>query len=325
MTTAAATPINILRPGTFVDTHGNRVTVTRADLVDMAESYDAADPAPFVFGHPKTDDPAMGWVAGLRLEGDVLQAIPGDVTPELTEAIRAKRYRKVSASYYPPANPSNPKPGRHMLKHVGLLGASAPSIKGLGLIPAFAADDETAITIPDQESVKMDTPEAVALAERETAAATKETALTTKEADLVAREATLIAAEKQRVHSDHVSFAEGLVSEAKLAPAGKALVVGLLDTLHPLAVVSFGEAGGDVLDLSPAEAFKKLFDGAKPVVELGEAAPADALVQDTTADPAKLADQAIAFQEGESKAGRSITIQEAVRHVQREAASAAAA
>jgi len=323
--TTAATPINILRPGTFVDTHGNRVTVTRADLVDMAESYDATDPAPFVFGHPKTDDPAMGWVAGLRLDGDVLQAIPGDVTPELTEALRAKRYRKVSASYYPPANPSNPKPGRHMLKHVGLLGASAPSIKGLGLIPAFAADDETAVTIPDQETVSMEHPDPVALAERETALTTKETALTSKEADLVAREATLIAAEKQRVHNDHVAFAEGLVDEAKLAPAGKALVIGLLDQLQPLAVVSFGEADGDVIDLTPVDALKKLFDGAQPVVALGEIAPADAAVQETVTDPAKLADEAIAFQEGEAKAGRSITIQEAVRHVQREAAAGSAA
>lgn len=319
MATAAPEPINILRPGTFVDTHGNRVTVTRDQLVDMAASYDPADPAPFVFGHPKTDDPAMGWVGGLRMAGDTLQAVPGDVTPELTEAVRAKRYRKVSASYYPPNNPANPKPGRFTLKHVGLLGAVAPAIKGLGMIPAFAADDDTAVTIPDQEPPMSDTPDpAIALAEREAAAATRATELDSREAVLVEREASLIAAEKLRVHEDHVAFAEAQVAGAKLAPAGKELIIGLLDQLHPLAVVSFGEADGE---LAPADALKKLFAGAQPVVALGEAAGADPTAEVAEQDPAKIADQAIAFMESEQAAGRAITIQQAVRHVHRETAA----
>ena len=320
MATAVSEPFNILRPGTFVDHHGNRVTVTRAQLVDMAESYDPADPAPFVFGHPKHDDPAMGWVGALQMAGDTLQAVPGEVTPELTEAVAAKRYRKVSASYYPPNNPSNPKPGRFVLKHVGLLGAVAPAIKGLGMIPAFAADDETAVTIPDQEPV-MDTPDpTIALAERENTIATQEADLATRRAKLDEREAALIATEKLRVHEGHVAFAEGLVTDAKLAPAGKSLVVGILDSLSPLAVVSFGEADGE---LAPAEAFRKLFEGAQPVVALGEVAPADQTALENEVSPADLADKAIALMESERAAGRSITIQQAVRRVHSDEPAAA--
>ena len=323
MATAEPTPLNLLRPGTFVDIHGNRVTVTRDQLADMAASYDPADPAPYVYGHPKHDDPAMGWVGSLRMDGDTLQALPGDVTPELSEAVRTHRYRKVSASYYPPDHPSNPKPGHTTLKHVGLLGAMAPAIKGLGLIPAFAADDASAVTIPQQEPVMADTTDtpdpAVALSERETAISTREGAVADKEAALVEREATLIAADRLRVHQEHVAFAEGLVADAKLAPAGKELVIGLLDQLQPLAVVSFGEADGEI---APAAALRKLFEGAQPVVALGEAAPASDAAEIIESDPNAIATQAIAFMEAEQSAGRTITIQQAVRHVHRDAAAA---
>lgn len=270
----ATAPINILRPGTFVDTHGNRVTVTRDQLVDMAESYDPADQAPFVFGHPKHDDPAMGWVAGLRMDGDTLQALPGDVTPELSEAVAAKRYRKVSASYYPPQHPSNPKPGRFTLKHVGLLGASAPAVKGLGMIPAFAADDDTAVTIPDQEPPMPDAPDpAIALAESEATVTELRAQVAQMTADAAERDRQAAERDRQARHAENVAFAEGLISAGTLAPAAKDRVVGIMDQLDAVQVVSFGE--GDADQATPLAAFRGLFDAAHPVVALGEVAPAE--------------------------------------------------
>lgn len=313
MANASPDPINILRPGTFVDTNGNRVVVARSHLVDMVDSYDAGDPMPFVFGHPKHDDPAMGWVGKLQMSGDTLQAVPGDVTPELSEALASKRYRKVSASYYQPDNPANPKPGRFMLKHVGLLGAMAPAVKGLGLIPAFAADDETAVTIPQQESTVTDTPEAVALSERETAIEAREASIAERESATLEREAAIIAAEKIATQKEHVSFAEAQVVAGRLAPAGKDKVIGLMGVLAASGEpVSFGEGEEAV---RPIDAFRQLLEGGAPVVNFGEAAPADQTVEQGEAEsPEQLASRAVAFAESEKAAGREITIQAAVRH-----------
>lgn len=64
--------------------------------------------------------------------------------PAFAELVKAGRYRKVSASFYPPAAKANPRPGSYYLKHVGFLGAQPPAVKGLKAI-AFSeeADAET--------------------------------------------------------------------------------------------------------------------------------------------------------------------------------------
>ncbi len=260
-----ATPpdIAILRPGTYTDINGVVVSFGRPEMEQIVASYDAANPAPLVIGHPKTDDPAWGWVGGVRIDGDTLVVAPADVEPAFAETVRAGRYRKISPSFYPPNNPANPTPGKWSLKHVGFLGAAAPAIKGLGTV-AFADAADASITIVPPETI-MDPDAEVAFAERETA-------LNTRESELAAREAAIAAAETKAVHDGNVAFAEALVTAGTLAAAGQDLVVGLLDTLAPLAVVSFGEANGE---LTPADAFRKLFEGAQPVVSFGEHAPAD--------------------------------------------------
>lgn len=302
-----ATPpdIAILRPGTYTDINGVVVSFGRTEMEQIVASYDAANPAPLVIGHPKTDDPAWGWVGGVRIDGDTLVVAPADVAPEFAETVRAGRYRKISPSFYPPNNPANPTPGKWSLKHVGFLGAAAPSIKGLGTVAFSDAADASVTIIPPENVMDTNTDADVAFAERETA-------LSTREADLLAREATLIAAEKKATHDNHVAFAEAQVERGTLAPAGQALVVGLLDTLAPLAVVSFGEENGD---LSPVDALKRLFDGAQPVVSFGELAPADPANDPVEHKPEAIADRALAFAASEAAEGRIVTVQAAVRHV----------
>jgi phosphoglycolate phosphatase-like HAD superfamily hydrolase len=58
------------------------------------------------------------------------------VDPDFAEGVEAGRYRYVSASFYPPSDPNNPKPGNWYLRHIGFLGAQPPAVKGLA--PAFA-------------------------------------------------------------------------------------------------------------------------------------------------------------------------------------------
>jgi hypothetical protein len=72
------------------------------------------------------------WVGdGGRVEGDKLVADFGDIEPAFADLVRAKRYRKISASFWSPHAASHPAPEAYTLKHVGFLGASAPAVTGL--------------------------------------------------------------------------------------------------------------------------------------------------------------------------------------------------
>lgn len=263
-----APAIRIARIGAFTSNEGVSVSFAAADLAAAAEAYDPeADPAPLVIGHPRLDDPAYGWVSGLAVQDGALIATPDKIEPSFAEMVRDGRFPKVSARFYPPSHPANPKPGVWYLKHVGFLGAHAPGIKGLGTVQ-FADDDDGGIgsvTIDFAEPSDVSTAAQEARMGDEELAA-RASALDAREAELKVREEAETARAKAARHGEHVSFAEGLVAEARLAPAGRELVVGLLDHFDTEALVSFGEAGG----LSPAAALRKLLDGAQPLVDLGE-------------------------------------------------------
>jgi len=278
-----ATPpsIAILKPGTFTDVRGTRVTFSRADLAEIAASYDAAaDPAPLVVGHPTIDAPAYGWVGRVELVGDELRAHPSEIAPAFAEAVAAGHYRKVSPQLYPPRHPGNPTPGRWHLQHVGFLGGAAPAIKGLGTVAFSEAADAAAIAVTiEQEPPMTDTPDTIALAQREAAATTREAELAGREAAIQAREEAAATAARTAQHDQNVAFAEGLVTAGTLAPAARATVIGLMDQLDASTPVSFGEGDG-ATSATPLAAFRALFDAAHPVVAFGEHAPAsDALKQ----------------------------------------------
>lgn len=272
--TTTPEPIEICRAGTFTSVQGTTVTFTEADLAGMASSYDRADePAPLVTGHPGLDAPAYGWVAGLAIHDGKLVATPEDVEPSFAEAVAAKRYRRVSPEFYPPAHPSNPRPGNWYLKHVGFLGAAAPAIRGLRPVSFSEAQVDGAVTIDlDPKELTMSTEaETAAFAEREAAVTTAEAELATREAAVKAREDASEKAARDAVHNGNVSFAEGMVTGGKLAPAGKDQLVLVMDTLAASAVVSFGEAGATV---APLDAFKELLNAAQPIISFSEAAAA---------------------------------------------------
>jgi len=76
--------------------------------------------APFVKGHPTTDEPAHGWVETLKMNGSTLLADIQNLSVEVMEDIKAGRYRNISASLQ-----------GNRLKHVGLLGGASPRVKGM--------------------------------------------------------------------------------------------------------------------------------------------------------------------------------------------------
>jgi len=145
-------PIHIFRAGTQTDSKGHRVDFGADLLAKIAANYSpAASEAPLVVGHPATNDPAYGWVERLEYDDGKadpkkagLWAVPKQVAPEFESAVEAGRFKQRSASFWTPKHPSNPTPGEHYLRHVGFLGAAAPSIKGLEAIQ-FDANDADVI------------------------------------------------------------------------------------------------------------------------------------------------------------------------------------
>lgn len=150
---AAVIPVEVLRTGRHVDTSGRTVEFTEKHLDEIASTYDPkAHEAPVVIGHPTTNGPAYGWVRGVRRDGDRLVT---DIAfaEGLTEAIRAGHYRKVSASLYTPSGVGNPTPGRYHLRHVGLLGAQPPAVKGLKDIELAEHDGSITVEFSEAESI----------------------------------------------------------------------------------------------------------------------------------------------------------------------------
>ena len=118
--------------GPYTALSGETVSITRDDLDAAVASFDPADRrVPLVLGHPKLDDPAYGWLAAVKRDGDVLLARFDDVPDPVREAVDQGRYRNVSAKFA--------KGWR--LWHVGLLGAAQPAIPGLAEVRLAGAED----------------------------------------------------------------------------------------------------------------------------------------------------------------------------------------
>lgn len=129
---STAKPIHIFKPGTHTAMSGAVLDFTESDLRASAQAYDPSlHEAPLVVGHPKADAPAYGWVSKLAFTESGLQAEPHQIDTAFAELVNAGRFKKVSASFYPPESPANPVPGVYYLRHVGFLGAQPPAIKGL--------------------------------------------------------------------------------------------------------------------------------------------------------------------------------------------------
>lgn len=276
MTTANAQPqneprpIRLFRTGTFRSVEGVSVSLGEGDLASIAASYDAeANPAPLVIGHPQINDPAYGWVDRLAVQGDELLAYPDPekTEPSFAEAVKAGRYAKVSAQFYPPDNPHNPTPGQYYLKHVGFLGAHAPGVKGLGTVSFAVGDAGDLVTFEQEKNM----PPADDNKDKEVSFAEREQSLNDREAKLKAREDAAAKKVQDDRHAANVSFAEALFTNAKIKPEGKALLVGVLDALPADDVVSFGEG----VELTPRAALMKILDNAQPLVSLGEVAADD--------------------------------------------------
>ena len=135
--------IEIFKAGNHVASDGRAREFSVAVVAAMAAVYSPArHEAPLTLGHPSDNLPAYGWVKSLRATDDGrLMMRAGDVTPEFSEAVKAGRYKKRSASFYPPGAANNPAPGNWYLRHVAWLGAQVPAVRGLADVNFEGAGD----------------------------------------------------------------------------------------------------------------------------------------------------------------------------------------
>lgn len=262
-----STPLlHIFRAGTYQALAGQTVTLSAADLAATAAAYDPArHEAPLVVGHPADNGPAWGWVAGLAATGADLHASARDVAADFAAAVRARRYAKISASFWPPTHPANPAPGVWSLRHVGFLGAAVPAVLGLAPV-TLAADDAGLVTLEAEPLAAVDLaapaadaahpvsiapaadaapspeltmPEPLAapvadptadFAAREAALTALQTELEAREAAMAAREAAAAAQAEALRRAEIASFIGALVTEGRLLPIEQAPLVALLAT-----------------------------------------------------------------------------------------------
>jgi hypothetical protein len=144
--------IQILKRGKVTSSEGVAFDFTDAVLKEIADGYDPAKhESPIVIGHPKSNDPAVGWVAGVQFADGEVGAEERQLHPAFVEARDAGSFKKRSASIYLPDSPGNPTPGKHYLRHVGYLGAMPPAIKGMrdALTTNFAEQEEGVLNFDD--------------------------------------------------------------------------------------------------------------------------------------------------------------------------------
>ncbi len=130
----------ILKTGKYLSSNGQEKEFSQTDLENIASSYDpSVSEAPLVIGHPKTNDPAYGWIENLKVTGDRLIAKAKQVVPEFLEAVKNGLFKKRSVSLT--------QDGK--LRHVGFLGAELPAVKGLKDLAFSESDTDTTYEFSD--------------------------------------------------------------------------------------------------------------------------------------------------------------------------------
>lgn len=142
-TNKGAAPIHVFRAGRQITAAGEAIDFSEADLAAMARAYDPTlHEAPICVGHPRDNLPAYGWLSRFTASKGNLYAEPREVDPEFAELVRAGRFKKVSLALYAPDSPRNPKPGVYYPRHLAMLGAEPPAVKGLKPVEFADAADE---------------------------------------------------------------------------------------------------------------------------------------------------------------------------------------
>ena len=107
--------IEVFKTGKHISSDGREFNSTEQTMNDILQIYNfrisesESNIAPLVIGHPKDNQPAVGWIEKLGRRGNKLVAKIKDISPEIAEQIKESKFKKVSISLYPDL----------MLRHIG--------------------------------------------------------------------------------------------------------------------------------------------------------------------------------------------------------------
>ncbi|MEN6511314.1 MAG: hypothetical protein ABFD00_05710 [Chloroherpetonaceae bacterium] len=144
--------IEIFKTGSHMDSNGQTQEFTAEDLDKIVQNYnsrikeDDSFLAPVVKGHPESNSPSHGWVQQLGRRGQTLLAKLQGLSDELIDDIKDKRFQKVSISLYP----------NLLLRHIGMLGAASPAVKGLK--PIEFTEDFIEFAVNEENSDSLEFP-----------------------------------------------------------------------------------------------------------------------------------------------------------------------
>jgi hypothetical protein len=125
--------VHVFKAGDQTSAQGIQRKFTPKEIQQVVDTYDTSiHEAPLVLGHQGDNDslPSYGWIKNFERVGENLYANVAfsDVAKDL---VKDGHYRKVSISFYSPDSQINPHKGQWSARHLALLGASPPAVKGL--------------------------------------------------------------------------------------------------------------------------------------------------------------------------------------------------
>ncbi len=291
--------IEIFKTGTHTDANGSSDKYSAEMLDAIVKKYnDSVDGspslvAPVVKGHPKTNDPAYGWVERLARRGDRLMAKLRSISPELARQVKQGMFRKVSMAIYPDL----------MLRHVGFLGAFPPAVKGLE--PVSFAGAEKFLAFENDLSNQPDGEEQSKEIQQDKQAASKEfTELKEKYIRLSDRSAALEKSnveylnkikqfEKETRQKEFREFTNSLIDNPDgpvITPAQADAVIDILEMAHTADANKNGNNNANNngnKDFAEGRTYvdmvREFVSGFRPAVQMGEFASKDAAVEAVSA------------------------------------------
>ena len=204
--------IEVFRVGKHTDSAGSTKEWSEDELKTIASKYDPTfHEAPVVIGHPKDNAPAFGWAKSLEYQDGSLYATLDKVNSDFAQAVEDGAYKKRSISLYPDLS----------LRHIGLLGAMPPAIKGLEDI-AFN-EGETYSTYEFEES-KNTPPASTNFAETISAQAAK---IEQQEAAIDELNAKIQALQDEKTRENVQAFIDSLIADGKVTASDAPFLVNL--------------------------------------------------------------------------------------------------
>jgi hypothetical protein len=255
--------------------HGDEYT--DKDLADIVANFNELRDSvkPFLkLGHQgKEEQPALGWVDSMRVQGSKIIASVRDIPQIVFEAITKKLYNRVSSEIYWNYKAHTGKTYNYVLKAVALLGASVPEVKTLNDLTTYLSEQSADRLLVFSEAQKIDldkkednempdnTEQIKKFEEDLKAAKDAETAALAKATAAEQELKTFKEAENKKARdakqSDVKAFCEQAVKDGKMPPFVR-------DAMFPAekeSVVMFSEDGSSVL--LPFEVLKTFIEKVK--------------------------------------------------------------